>query len=147
MLGAIRHEMADVTTGLYMISAICGLVDAVCFLALGGVFAEMMTGNLLLLAFSIGVGTPLGDSVRYGTAIGLFMMSAAVGAVLIQLGIGWPLLLMSIVFSLAMIPLLFGIISRNSRPYPFGIHPDWIVWRAVAANLKPMAADLGQSPR
>ena len=37
MLAAIRHEMADVTTGLYMISAICGLVDAVCFLALGGV--------------------------------------------------------------------------------------------------------------
>jgi uncharacterized protein DUF1275 len=54
MLAAIRHEMADVTTGLYMISAICGLVDAVCFLVLGGVFAEMMTGNLLLMAFSIG---------------------------------------------------------------------------------------------
>jgi uncharacterized membrane protein YoaK (UPF0700 family) len=45
MLAAIRHEMADVTTGLYMISAICGLVDAVCFLALGGVFAEMMTAT------------------------------------------------------------------------------------------------------
>jgi hypothetical protein len=36
---------------------------------------------------------------------------------------------------------------ENSRPYPFGIHPDWIVWAAMAANLKPMAADLGQSPR
>jgi hypothetical protein len=34
MLATIRHEMADVTTGLYMISAICGLCDAVCFLAL-----------------------------------------------------------------------------------------------------------------
>ena len=45
MLAAIRHEMADVTTGLSMISTICGLVDAVCFLALGGVFAEMMRSN------------------------------------------------------------------------------------------------------
>lgn len=45
MLAVIRHEMADVKTGLYMISAICGLVDAVCFLALGSVFAEMMRSN------------------------------------------------------------------------------------------------------
>jgi len=35
-----------------MISSTCGLVDAVCFLALGGVFAEMMTGNLLLMALN-----------------------------------------------------------------------------------------------
>jgi len=33
-----------------MITVICGLVDAVCFIGLGGVFAEMMTGNLLLMA-------------------------------------------------------------------------------------------------
>jgi uncharacterized membrane protein YoaK (UPF0700 family) len=37
-----------------MISATCGRVDALCFLALGGVFAEMMTGNLLPMALSIG---------------------------------------------------------------------------------------------
>ena len=41
-----KERLTDVTTGLYMISATCGLVDALCFLALGGVFAEMMTGNL-----------------------------------------------------------------------------------------------------
>jgi uncharacterized membrane protein YoaK (UPF0700 family) len=84
MLATIRHEMADVTTGLYMISAICGLVDAVCFLALGGVFAEMMTGNLLLVAFSIGVGTPLGDSARYVTAILSFVAGALLGGRLLR---------------------------------------------------------------
>jgi len=39
-----KDLLTDVTTGLYMISATCGLVDAVCFLAFG-VFAEMMTGT------------------------------------------------------------------------------------------------------
>jgi uncharacterized membrane protein YoaK (UPF0700 family) len=48
-----------------MISSTCGLVDAVCFLALGGVFAEMMTGNLLLMALSIGTGRSTGHSARY----------------------------------------------------------------------------------
>jgi uncharacterized membrane protein YoaK (UPF0700 family) len=38
-------------SGLLLIAAVCGLIDAACFLALGGVFAEIMTGNILLLAF------------------------------------------------------------------------------------------------
>ena len=45
--------MADVTTGLYMISAICGLVDAVCFLALGAVLIQFGIGWLLLLMMSL----------------------------------------------------------------------------------------------
>ncbi len=56
-----KERLTDVTTGLYMISATCGLVDAVCFLALGEVFAEMM----LLMALSIGTGSALGQSARY----------------------------------------------------------------------------------
>jgi len=32
MSGEIGRLLRDVTTGLYMITAICGLVDAVCFL-------------------------------------------------------------------------------------------------------------------
>jgi len=42
--------------GLLMVTGICGIVDAVCFLALGGAFAEIMTGNLLFLAFATGQG-------------------------------------------------------------------------------------------
>jgi len=82
--GSIRHRMTDVTTGLYMISAICGLVDAVCFLALGGVFAEMMTGNLLLLAFSIGAGQWFGNVERYIAAILAFVAGALLGGRLLR---------------------------------------------------------------
>jgi uncharacterized membrane protein YoaK (UPF0700 family) len=75
---------SDVTTGLYIITATCGLVDAVCFLALGGVFAEMMTGNLLLLALSIGTGNALGDITRYLPAIVAFMAGALLGGRLLR---------------------------------------------------------------
>jgi len=43
-------------------------------------------------------------------------------------------------------PAAFRRSSVEIAPFAFGIGPDWIVWRAMAANLKPMAADPGQSP-
>lgn len=76
--------LRSVTTGLYMITAVCGLVDAVCFLALGGVFAEMMTGNLLLLALSLGTGATLGNSARYVPAILAFVAGALLGGRLLR---------------------------------------------------------------
>ena len=79
-----NQQLTDLTTGLYMISATCGLVDAVCFLALGGVFAEMMTGNLLLMALSIGTGSALGESARYIPAILAFSLGALVGGRLLR---------------------------------------------------------------
>ncbi|MEX1211176.1 MAG: YoaK family protein, partial [Candidatus Nanopelagicales bacterium] len=45
-----------ITPGVYMLTAVCGLTDAASFLALGGVFAEIMTGNIMFLAFEIGQG-------------------------------------------------------------------------------------------
>lgn len=67
-------------SGLLLIAAVCGLIDAACFLALGGVFAEIMTGNILLLAFRIGTGQQIGDAtpLRYLAAI----VSFAVGALI-----------------------------------------------------------------
>ena len=46
----------SITPGLYLLTAICGVIDATCFLALGDVFAEVMTGNIMFLAFEIGQG-------------------------------------------------------------------------------------------
>ncbi len=46
--------------GVFALSAICGLVDTACFLALGGVFAELMTGNLLLIALTLAAGNLVG---------------------------------------------------------------------------------------
>jgi uncharacterized membrane protein YoaK (UPF0700 family) len=62
--GSLKKQLTDVTTGLYMTSSTCSLADSVCFLAPGGVFAEMMTGNLLLTALCIGTGSAIGQSAR-----------------------------------------------------------------------------------
>jgi len=45
-----------ITPGLYLLTAICGVIDATSFLALGNVFSEVMTGNIMFLAFEIGQG-------------------------------------------------------------------------------------------
>ncbi len=45
-----------ITPGLYLLTAVCGVVDATCFLGLGNVFADIMTGNIMFLAFRIGQG-------------------------------------------------------------------------------------------
>jgi uncharacterized membrane protein YoaK (UPF0700 family) len=82
--GSLKDRLTDVTTGLYMISSTCGLVDAVCFLALGGVFAEMMTGNLLLMALSIGTGRTTGHSARFIPAIVAFSLGALLGGRLLR---------------------------------------------------------------
>lgn len=46
----------SIVPGLYILTAVCGVIDAACFLGLGNVFAEIMTGNLMFLAFHIGQG-------------------------------------------------------------------------------------------
>lgn len=49
--GRPRPEFAH---GIYAITSICGLLDAASYLGLGHVFVELMTGNMLYLAFIIG---------------------------------------------------------------------------------------------
>lgn len=73
-------------SGLLLIAAVCGLVDAACFLALGGVFAEIMTGNILLLAFRIGTGQQIGDAtpLRYLAAILAFTVGALISGMLMR---------------------------------------------------------------
>ncbi len=66
-------------TGLFLITSVCGFVDAACFLSLGQVFAEMMTGNLLLFCFYIGTGYPLFENVGYLVALAAFAMGAITG--------------------------------------------------------------------
>ena len=50
--------------------AACGLIEAACFLAFGEVFAEMMTGNLLLFCFYVGTGHPIFQHAVYLIALG-----------------------------------------------------------------------------
>jgi uncharacterized membrane protein YoaK (UPF0700 family) len=81
--------------GVYGITAVCGLLDAASFLGLGLIFVETMTGNILLLAFSLGVrGThgrfaiafPGGTVVPYLGALAAFAVGAVAGGRLVRAG-------------------------------------------------------------
>jgi uncharacterized membrane protein YoaK (UPF0700 family) len=80
----------DYRIGVFMLTAVCGLIDACCFLALGGVFAELMTGNLLLLAVSLGSGIAVGQRlVAYLGAILPFCLGAFVAGVVTLRSKSW----------------------------------------------------------
>ncbi|HEY1796837.1 MAG TPA: YoaK family protein [Stellaceae bacterium] len=66
-------------TGLYLIAAVSGLVDAACFLGLGHVFAEMMTGNILLFCIFLGTGDHIFWHGGYLLALGSFAVGAVLG--------------------------------------------------------------------
>ena len=60
------------------LTAVAGLIDAVCFLALGSVFTANMTGNVVFLAFAVagvqGLSVP-----RSVTALIVFLLGALMG--------------------------------------------------------------------
>jgi uncharacterized membrane protein YoaK (UPF0700 family) len=80
--------------GVYAISAICGMLDAATFLGLGFVFVELMTGNIVLLAFSVGAravpqlrqATPGGLVLPYLSALSAFAVGAVLGGRLVRAG-------------------------------------------------------------
>lgn len=86
---SLRAIFASYLPGLYLLGAISGLIDAACFLGLGAVFAEMMTGNLVMLAFSI-AGTEtitVGDWASpwsYVIVLATFAAGAAICGILMR---------------------------------------------------------------
>jgi uncharacterized membrane protein YoaK (UPF0700 family) len=98
---------------LYLITGVCGLVDAACFLSLGGVFAEIMTGNLLFLCFALGAGRPIEGIGKYVLALAAFAAGAAVGGRLVRgprqetrigFAVEWVLLAAALLATLALHP-------------------------------------------
>lgn len=82
----LAHRMTrDLRPGLYLVAAICGIIDVTCIKALGGVFAEMMTGNLLLMAIDVGSGGTFERSSRYLWPLVAFSIGAILGGRLIHL--------------------------------------------------------------
>ena len=71
-------------TALYLITGVCGLVDAACFLSMGRVFAEIMTGNLLFLCFFIGTGQSIFGDAKYLLVIMAFLLGALAGGRLLR---------------------------------------------------------------
>jgi uncharacterized membrane protein YoaK (UPF0700 family) len=98
---------------LYLITSVCGLVDAACFLSMGGVFAEIMTGNLLFLCFYIGTGQSIFGDAKYLLVIAAFLLGALAGGRLLrgpraELRIGfaveWVLLVIALVLAVTLHP-------------------------------------------
>jgi uncharacterized membrane protein YoaK (UPF0700 family) len=83
----MERRLPSLPVGIYLITSICGLIDAACFLGLGHVFAEVMTGNIVLLSFAIGYGTgPVTSPLLvYVVAIGTFLLGALLGGRLLTL--------------------------------------------------------------
>jgi uncharacterized membrane protein YoaK (UPF0700 family) len=80
-------QLPPVIVGIYLVTCICGMLDATCFLKLGGVFAEVLTGNLVLLCFAIGStgGPSIGSISAYAIVVGAFAVGAFAGGWLLRL--------------------------------------------------------------
>lgn len=65
-----------ITPGVYLLTAVCGLIDAASFLALGGVFSEVMTGNIMFLAFQLGQGAGWEIVPRFLVPLAAFSLGA-----------------------------------------------------------------------
>jgi uncharacterized membrane protein YoaK (UPF0700 family) len=87
-MNRLAIQRPPLIVGIYVITGICGMLDAACFLGLGNVFAEIMTGNLVYLAFAVGtLGTPAHLSVfPYLVVLATFAVGAVVGGRLVH----WP---------------------------------------------------------
>ena len=70
--------------GLYLLTCVCGLIDITCFMALNGVFAEMMTGNLMMVSVSIGTAHPLDSSGKFLRAVLAFIIGLIVGTLVLK---------------------------------------------------------------
>lgn len=120
---ALTLGLLNRATGIYLITALSGLVDAACFIGLGHVFAEMMTGNLLMLGFSLGVHGITSNVDRYFLVIGFYVVGVIAGSRILKnknlwkeerfgFLIEWSLLVVSTIFAFTMQPDATNIAGR-----------------------------------
>lgn len=84
MAASPSHVERSITPGLYLLTAVCGIIDATTFLALGMVFAEIMTGNLMFLAFGIGQGKAVESVNTYAVPLITFSLGAVGGGAVLR---------------------------------------------------------------
>lgn len=65
--------------GVLLLAMVSGATDAIGFVALGGVFTSVMTGNMVLFGLAIARGD-VGQLANAATAIVCFMLGCAIGA-------------------------------------------------------------------
>ena len=112
---AQKLGLLNKATGIYLITSLSGLVDAACYIGLGHVFAEMMTGNLLMLGFSLGVHGLTSNLDRYFLVIGFYVVGVIASSRLLKnkklwkqerfgFLIEWGLILAATIFAFKMQP-------------------------------------------
>ena len=130
MIARVKASRVSHVPGIYLITAICGLIDATSFVGLGGTFVELMTGNLILVALQIGdpnlivelpgMVVPLSNFV---SPIGAFIVGAGFGGWVIRGSkvlserrrgfiVEWCVLVAAVVLTLALDPGASGV-ARN----------------------------------
>lgn len=94
--------------GLYLLTCVCGLIDITCFMVLNGVFADMMTGNLIMVSVSIGTAHPLDSSGKFVAAIASFIVGVIFGTLVLkhtqpckQVVVGYKVIWCFLLFALA----------------------------------------------
>lgn len=74
---------SEYRAGIFALTGICGLIDVACFVAIGGVFAELMTGNLLLMGINVGTHSfAWSQAAMYFAAIGPFLLGAFIAGLM-----------------------------------------------------------------
>ena len=105
--------------GVYLLTCVCGLIDITCFMALNGVFAEMMTGNLMMVSISIGTANPVDVSGKYLRAILAFVIGIVIGTLVLkhtkhqkQAVVGYSLMWCLLAFTM-MLPFIDAKLASN----------------------------------
>ena len=80
----IPRPSQSIAPGIFLLTAVCGIVDATSFLALGMVFVEIMTGNLMFLAFGIGQGKAIESINTYAVPLVSFTLGALAGGAVLS---------------------------------------------------------------
>ena len=70
------------------LAAVSGGVDALCFAVLGGAFASVITGNLVVVGLSLGQANPVG-AAHAALAIAAYAIGVSAGAAAVGRGKGW----------------------------------------------------------
>lgn len=115
-----------------LLAALAGIVDAIGYLHLNGLFVSYMSGNSTQLAVAIGQGN-LGEARTIAELIALFVLGAAAGQVLADLTGRWHitwvltgvamLLMIAAVLATATEPMVFAMGALNAAMHRAGAIP------------------------
>lgn len=132
-----RHRLEF--SGLFLLTVVTGVVDAAAFLGLGSVFVANMTGNVLLLGFSV-AGSPATHAAGLSTgltavALGGFAAGAGAGALTVGRRDRAPRLLLSFGAEAAMLGAALTVVALGG-PTATGARYSAVVLLALAMGVQ-----------